>query len=250
MSRLRCVVSAWGVALIAACGGDGTSTGGVSTARLRYVHAVADTGALDVRVRGVLRTGLTAVSFGVATDYESVTSGVLSVSSQPAPSTSADVPRSIANLGTIAVRDGASVTLVAIGEARDTISGRAAGIGAFLDDVTKPVSGQSRVRLINASPDAGAVDVYATLTGSARSVVPTFGGVDYRSALTRTLAPGSYALKITALSDTSVTLATATATLADGGAQTMVIRGYAGALPAGVPAARRLAITSMVNVAP
>ena len=44
MSRWICVVSAWGVALIAACGGDGTSTGGASTARLRYVHAVADTG--------------------------------------------------------------------------------------------------------------------------------------------------------------------------------------------------------------
>ena len=102
----------------------------------------------------------------------------------------------------------------------------------------------------NASPDAGAVDVYATLTGSARSMVPTFGGVDYRSAVTRTLSPGSYAVKITPLSDTTVTLATATATLADGGAQTIVIRGYAGALPAGVPAARRLAITSMVNVAP
>jgi hypothetical protein len=148
------------------------------------------------------------------------------------------------------VSDGASVTLIAIGEARDTVSGRAAGIGAYLDDLSKPVAGQSRVRLINASPDAGAVDVYATLTGAARSIVPTFAGLDYRSALTRTLPPGAYTLKVTALSDTTVTFATATATFADGSAQTLVIRGYAGALPAALPTSRRMAITSMINVAP
>ena len=235
---------------LTACSGDSANVGGINTARLRYVHAIADTSAVDVRIRGVLRSTLTAVPYGAATDYETVASGLLSVSSQPAPSASADAPRSIANLGTVFLTEGSTVTLVAIGEARDTVSARAAGIGGYLDDLTKPPTGQARLRVINGSMDAGAVDVYATLVGGTRAGVPTFAGIDYRSALTRSLPAGSYAFTITPLSDTTVVLATTAAVLPDGGVQTIVIRGYGTVLPAGVAGSRRISTTSMVNVAP
>ena len=238
------------VVSLSACSGDSTNVGGINTARLRYVHAIADTSAVDVRIRGVLRSTLTAVPYGAATDYETVTSGLLSVSSQPAPSVSADAPRSIANLGTVFLNEGSTVTLIAIGEARDTVSARAAGIGGYLDDLTKPQTGQARVRVINASPDAGAVDVYATLVGGTRTGVPTFAGIDYRSALTRNLPAGSYTFTITPLSDATVVFATTAAVLPDGGAQTIVILGYSATLPAGVAATRRISTTRMVNVAP
>ncbi len=250
MVHLNRRVIAAAVLVLGACGGEGTTDTSLSAARVRYVHAIADTGAVDVRVRGVLTVPLTAVPYGAATEYQSVASGQLSVSSQPSPSTSIDAPRSIASLNGVAVAAGANVTLLATGEARDTVSGRAAGITGYIDDLAKPASGQARLRLINGSPDAGAVDVYATLSGAALPAVPTFAGVDYRSAVSKTLPAGSYILTITPLSTPATVLATSSAVLPDGGVQTAVVRGYAGTIPPGVSTTRRINATVMVNLAP
>jgi hypothetical protein len=145
---------------------------------------------------------------------------------------------------------GAAITIVAAGEARDTVSGRAAGITAYIDDLTAPAAGQARLRVINASPDAGAVDVYATAGTGSIGALPTFAGVDYRSALSRALPAGSYTLTVTALAEPATVLATSAVTLPGGGVQTVVVRGYRGALPSGLPTTRRVAVTTMVNVAP
>lgn len=235
---------------LAACGSEGTSGTLPDAARMRYVHAIADTGALDVRIRGVLTAPLTAVPYGAATEYQSITSGLLSVSSQPSPSASIDSPRSIANLNAVVLAVGTSVTLLATGEARDTVSGRAAGITGYIDDLAKPAPGQTRLRLINASPDVGAVDVYATLSGAAVPAVPTFAGVDYRSAVSKSLPAGSYVLTITPLSTPTTVLTTTSVVLPEGGVQTAVVRGYAGTLPSGVAVTRRINATMMVNLAP
>jgi hypothetical protein len=169
---------------------------------------------------------------------------------QPSPSTNGDTPRALTSLSGITVANGASLTLVAAGLARDTVSARAAGFTPYVDDVSAPAGGQSRLRIINASPDAGAIDVYLTPTGGVRSGTPTFAGVDYRSALTRVSAPGSFAVTITPLSDAVTVLATTNVTLPPGGAQTVIVRGFRDALPSGLPAARRIATTTTVNVSP
>jgi Domain of unknown function (DUF4397) len=236
--------------VLAACAKDNTSGPDLGTSRVRFMHAVPDTGALDVRTNSRLTVAMTAVPYGQASEYEAVTAGLVTFSAQPAPSTSADVPRSVANLSAIQIPNGASVTLVAAGESRDTVGARAAGMTAYLDDVTAPASGQARLRVINSSPDAGAVDVYATLAGSAAGAVPTFPGVDYKSAVTRTLAAGSYVLTITPLSEPGTVLATTSVALPAGGVQTMVVRGYAGTLPVGLPTTRRISGTVLVNRAP
>lgn len=250
MPHLTRLVLAAGALLLAACGSDGASGVPGNSVRLRYVHAIADTSALDVRVRGILSPPLTALPYGAATDYQVVASGLISVSSQPSPSTSVDEPRSIANLSAAFLAEGSSVTLLATGEARDTVSSRAAGITGYVDDLSAPAAGQARLRLINGSPDAGAVDVYATLSGGAAPTVPTWGGVDYRSAVWRTLPAGTYTLTVTPLSEPATVLHTETVTLPSGGVQTAVVRGYAGTLPAGVSTTRRIAATVMVNLAP
>jgi hypothetical protein len=245
----RLVLTAAAVSL-AACAKDDTSGPDLGTSRVRFMHAVPDTVAIDVRTNSRLAVAMTAVPYGQASDYESVTGGLVSFSAQPSPSTSADVPRALANLSAIQIPNGASVTLVAAGEARDTVSGRAVGITAYIDDVTPPAAGQGRVRVINSSPDAGALDVYVTPAGGSVSTVPTFPGVDYKSAVTRTLASGSYVLTITRLSEPGTVLATTSVALPDGGVQTVVVRGYTGTLPAGLPTTRRIAGTVLVNRAP
>ena len=219
-------------------------------ARIMIVHAIADTGAVDVRIATRLTPALTALAYGAASGYQSISSGPLQLSVQPAPSVTSNSPRSLTNLNGIAAAVGSTFTFVAAGRARDTVGGNAAGISAYTDDVSAPASGQARLRVINASPDAGAVDVYATLNGGAVSGSPTFAGVDYRSALSRTLPAGSYSIKVTPLSDAATVLATTTLTLSGGGVQTIVVRGFAGTLPAGLSSARAVAITTMVNLAP
>jgi Domain of unknown function (DUF4397) len=237
-------------ALLTACGNDNTAGPDITSSRARFVHAVADTGAIDVRVNGLLVTELTGVSYGVASEYAPISAGLVSFSAQPSPSTSVDLPRPVANINGLVFQNGASVTLVASGEARDTASARAVGITAYIDDVSPPAAGQARLRVINGSPDAGAIDVYATPTGSAISATPTFGGVDFRSPLARALPAASYVLTITPLSQPATVLATSSVQLPDGGVQTVVVRGYGGTIPAGLPATRRISATVMINRAP
>ncbi|MDZ7629907.1 MAG: DUF4397 domain-containing protein [Gemmatimonadaceae bacterium] len=238
--------------VLAACGSDGGSGPNLGGTRVRFVHAVADTGALDVRVNGALLPGLTGVPYGEATDYQGVNGDGLSFSVQSSPSTSADAPRPLTNLGGLVVQAGTVITLVASGDARDTATAsiRAAGITAYRDDVFAPVAGQARLRVINASQDAGALDVYATPTGGALPATPSFAGVDFKSQTVQSVAAGSYTLTITPLADRTTVLATTSVALPDGGVQTVVIRGYAGVLPPGLSSVRRISATTMVNRAP
>ena len=235
---------------LAGCAKDDTAGPDIGTIRARFVHAIADTGALDVRFNTRLSIGTTALPYGAASEYETVTGTQLNTAAQASPSIDMDKPRPLANLTRISIASGGAITIVAAGEARDTVSGRAPGLTPYIDDLSAPASGQARLRLINASPDAGAIDVYATLAGGVQGAVPAVPGVDYRSQVSRTLAAGSYILTITRLSDPANVLATSSVVLPAGGVQTVVVRGYAGALPPGVATTRRLGATVMVDRAP
>ena len=245
----RSITAVVGALLLAACANDDTSGPDLRSARVRFVHAIADTGALDVRINGVLSVPLTAVPYGIATDYQTVTGGLLAMFTQPSPSLNAALPRAIAGLTGVSLANGASATVVGVGEARDTTSGRSAGLTIFLDDVTAPPAGQARLRVINASPDLAAVDVHAMPTGPS-SFALTVGGVAYRSSLSGTLPAGSYTLYVTPPSTPNVVLATSSAVLGIGSVQTIVVRGYAGMLPAGLANARRISATVIVNRVP
>jgi hypothetical protein len=246
----RSILLAAVVLSVAGCAKDDTSGPDIGSIRVRFVHAIADTGALDVRFNARLSVGTTAVPYGAASEYETVTGTQVNTSAQVSPSIDLDKPRPLANLTRISIASGGTLTLVAAGEARDSVSGRAAGITGYIDDLSAPASGQARLRVINASPDAGAIDVYATIVGGVQGPVPTVPGIDYRSQVSRTLAAGSYVLTITRLSDPANVLATSSVVLPAGGVQTAVIRGYAGVLPPGLATSRRLAATIIVDRAP
>ncbi len=248
-NRLSALLTAV-VLSLAGCAKDDTAGPDIGTIRARFVHAIADTSALDVRFNTRLSVGMTALPYGTATEYETVIGTLVNASAQVAPSIDVDRPRPLANLTRISVASGGAITLVAAGEARDSVSGRAPGITGYIDDLSAPASGQARLRIINASPDAGAVDVYATIVGGVQGPVPTVPGVDYRSQVSRTLTAGSYVLTITRLSEPANVLATSSVVLPSGGVQTAVIRGYAGVLPSGLPTSRRLAATIFVDRTP
>jgi Domain of unknown function (DUF4397) len=205
---------------------------------------------VDLRVNATLTSPLTAIPFGTATAYQAIRVGAVAFSVQASPSTSADVPRAFSNLSGIQLSSGMSVTLIAAGRVRDTAGTNAPAVTPYIDDSSAPAAGQSRVRVINASPDAGAMDFYITPFGALRTNTPQIAGVDYRSAVTRSYSTGSYAVLVTALSDQATVLATGSLVLVDGGGQTLVVRGFAGPLPAGVASDRAVGITTIVNRAP
>ena len=236
--------------LLAGCGKDGTSSTPLAAARFTFVHALPDTGNVDVRVSAALSSALTAIPFGAATAYQAVPVGTATYSVQASPSTSADLPRAFANLSGIQLSSGMSLTIVAAGRVRDTAGTNAPAVTPYIDDTSKPASGQSRLRVINSSPDAGAVDVYVTGFGAARTNTPQIAGVDYRSAVARSYAAGVYSVLVTALSDQATVLASTSITLVDGGGQTIVVRGLVGTQPAGFPSERKVGVTTIVNRAP
>ena len=237
--------------LAAGCAKDNTAGPDLGSIQIRYVHAIADTGALDARVNGVLTASFTAVAYGAATPFASFTNAEIRMTSQPAPSTSTSVPRSVAGLSQVRIANGAKLTVVASGEARDTVSLRASGLTAYIDDASAPAAGQSRLRVINASPDAGAVDVYLTPSGStALPPAPALAGIDSKSATATTVPPGSYTVSVTTLSDRGTVLTTTPITLVAGGAQTIVVRGFAGTRPFNLPVSRAIGLTTMVDRTP
>ena len=237
--------------LAAGCAKDNTAGPDLGSVQIRYVNAIADTGAIDARVNTVLTAAFTAVPYGSATAFASFTNTEFRMTSQPAPSTSATAPRSIAGLSQVRVANGSKLTVVASGEARDTVSSRAANLTAYIDDASAPAAGQARLRVINSSPDAGAVDVYLTPGGSAElPPAPALAGIDSKSASATTVPPGSYTVTVTPLSDRGTPLATTPITLSAGGAQTVVVRGYAGTRPSNLPVSRAIGLTTMVDRAP
>ena len=248
MLPIRQILLAASVALLASCSSDSSTAGNSGTARVNFVHAITDTGNVDVRVGTKLTVPFTAVPYGGSTDYQRVTSGTLSFTVQVSPSTGTPIP--LTNLSGIAAANGAALTIVAAGQVKDTANARAVGTTAYIDDISIPASGQARLRIINASSDAGAVDVYATAVNAVQSVTPTFAGVDFRSAVTRAIPSGSYTLTITPLSNPAIVLAQAGVTLPSSTAQTVIVRGIVGTLPPGTPASRRITTTVATNVAP
>lgn len=247
---MRRFITTSALALLAACASDDTAGPDLVAARVRFVHAIADTSALDMRINTTLNPSLTAVPFGTASAYQSVSAGTLTFAVQPAPSETADKPRSLSSLSQIRVSDGTSLTVLGAGQARDTISGRAAALSAYVDDTKAPAAGQARVRVINGSPDADGLDVYLTPVGAGRPAAQVFTGVDYRTAVTKTVSAGTYTVTLTPLSEPATVLATASLTLPDGGAQTVVIAGYIGTLPFNLPATRTVSLLTIVDRAP
>jgi hypothetical protein len=172
------------LALLAACGGGEDR----SKAQLRLVNASGGYAGLDLVVDD--RRLQTGVAYGATDRYvevdpaETATQVTRPGSSTPLVST------------TPALRKGERYTLVAYGA-------EGALRAALLDDnTTEPASGKARVRVLNAAPDAGSVDVYLTTAeadladaealqaGAVAGAVGAFSNVDAATWRLRVTAAG------------------------------------------------------------
>jgi hypothetical protein len=190
LERRRLLAGAAGTALLAACGGQ-VEEDVDDVARVRLLNATAAYPSLDLLVGDTRRN--TGIGSGAVGTYASLKEGsyTTAVTSAGSASTLASSSRTLA--------EGKAYTVVAYGALGDVAT-------ALLEEnASAAATGQAKLMVLNAAPDAGSVDVY--LTGAADSLVgasPVASGVNGGSAVGyATVGAGTYRLRITAAGDPS-----------------------------------------------
>jgi len=150
-----------------------------------------------------------AVAYGAASTYASVSAGSRHVQIEPT-----GVPSPIVDQST----GFSSGTF-------NTVMESSSGVTVFSDSNTTPSSGNVSVRVINASHNVGAADVYIVSSGTGiGTATPTFAGVAFPSATGyQTLAAGSYQVLFTFPGTTSVELSTSSLSFTSGQVRTVVV---------------------------
>lgn len=200
------------------------------TGRVRFVNVITDN-------RGAVNAILEGVPFGVSLAYtQSAPITLAAPSTAPYAAVLAGgrtfvVKRTADTTSTVASLPFTSIanqdqTVYAVGGANST-----AVTGLVTDDVNIIVAaGQSRIRFVQLSPTAGAVDVFITAAGAdLATATPTFSSVAYRGASAYViLAAGTYQLRVVPAGTApvnraaSVSINLASQVLASGNARTIV----------------------------
>ena len=169
------------------------------TGRVRFVNVITDT------TRGRVNAILEGVPFGVNLTYTLSTPATL-----PAPSTAPYAPILAGNRTLVLRRTADTTALVATlpftvdaGQDRTVyaVGGRNnTAITAFVttDVNTAPAAGQARVRVVNLSPTASAVDVFVTVPNAdLATATPAASGLAVQGASTHAaVAAGTYRVRV------------------------------------------------------
>lgn len=218
--------------LLTACGSDTKNdpidASTPNPSMIRVVHAVADAPAVDVIANNALTLFDGAPYLGV-TDYAEVAGATYLID------VAADADNSIVVIDDASVPLMAGMTYTAI--ANNTL----AGIQLDLQtDMPRRVATDAQVRIIHASPAAGAVDIYVTADGNIDAVTPDFANVPFTAGdLAETgyvsLPPGDYVVTVTPTGTSTVALETGTLSLMGGKIYTaLAVDATGGGAPVGL----------------
>ena len=182
-------------------------------ARLQVVHASPDAPAVDIRVNGdVLIPGL---EFPNATGFVEVAPDTYSVSV-----TVAGNPGAIA-IGPVdlTLEPGVRYSVLAVGEL-------AAIEPLILDDDSRNVATNAKVRIVHASPTAADVDIYVTAVGAdINNEAPTLENIPFKANTGFLALPaGDYDVTVTPTGTKTAAIGPATISIADGGIYTAIAR--------------------------
>lgn len=186
MSPTRKLLLMAAVATLAACNDSD------DTAQLRIIHASPDAPAVDVRANGnVVATGL---DYGAATAQLEVDEGTISLQVDarlPGGSTTAAI-----GPVDVTLDDETLYTVLAVGNVAQISP-------LVLSQPDAPVpSGQVRLRVVHAAPQAPAVDVYLTAPDAALGSSAPAGTMAFRQDIGPVEVPaGTYRVRVTAAGD-------------------------------------------------
>ncbi|MDH5339401.1 MAG: DUF4397 domain-containing protein [Rubrivivax sp.] len=237
MKRRTLLTSGGAIALttlLQACGGGG----GSSSARLRLINVSTGYASLDLYLNGTLFT--TGVAYGNAGAYESVGSGTQTTAEA---ATGSDV---YLNSQTRTLNGGMDVSLLAYGW-----EGALKVIQLNDNDSAPAGTSEVKLRVLNAAPDAGTLDVYVTGEGDALQdsapVVANVGGGTGSGYVT--LQAGTYRVRVTASGDISdIRMDVSQVSLPAAGIMSLIlVSGSGGTLVRGLTLPQGGAPTELIN---
>jgi hypothetical protein len=196
--------------MVVASAGVAAAQADQSNAEVRVIHAVPDGPAVDVYVDDELV--FENVTYGEASDYQSVSEGTQTVTV-----TQANESDSVVYEDEIDVESGQ--TSVAVG---GEVAGEIAAVA--LSDDADPGDNESAVRLAHLAPDAPTVDVTVAETGDV-----LFDDVEFGNATEyETVPAGEYELEVRNATDDNdgEVVQTVNVTVEDGAAYTAVATGF------------------------
>jgi hypothetical protein len=174
---------------------------GTGQAQVRVAHLAPDAPNVDVYVNG--DPVLTDVPYTTVSDYLSLPAGTQQVTVYATGDTTSPVIDTPVELAA-----GGAYTVAAVGlVADDSLTAQ-----VYQDDLSRPASGNAKVRVVHASPDAGPVDVVP------RGGDPLVSGLAFPDASPYAEVPaGIYTLDVNAAGTNKTALTVPDATLASGG---------------------------------
>lgn len=177
---------------------------GSSSARIRILNAIPIQSSIDMLIDS--KSVASSIPYGAASAYFTVSSGSRHLQVEATGST----PFVDQNIN---LSSGSSSTLL------DTASGAT----VISDDNSAPASGDVKIRVINASQNLGAADVYVVTSGTGLGSSPTFSSLGVSTASGYDLvAAGSYQVYFTTPGTTNVILSTSALSLSSGQIRTFV----------------------------
>jgi hypothetical protein len=175
---------------------------GTGQAQVRVAHLAPDAPNVDVYVNG--DPVLTDVPYTTVSDYLSLPAGTQQVTVYATGDTTSPVIDTPVELAA-----GGAYTVAAVGlVADDSLTAQ-----VYQDDLRSPASGNAKVRVVHASPDAGPVDVVP------RGGDPLVSGLAFPDAspYAAEVPAGTYTLDVNAAGTNKTALTVPDATLASGG---------------------------------
>ncbi|HUF52884.1 MAG TPA: DUF4397 domain-containing protein [Dehalococcoidia bacterium] len=206
------IVSA--LAVLALSAGDASAQS--SEARIRVLHASPDAPAVDIYLDGA--EAISDLDFDDITDYVAVPAGDHNVQIFPASADGSGEPVIQADVTLTASTD---YTIAAVGALADIEP------LVLVDNNAAPAAGQAHLRVVHASPDAPAVDVFAEGAGV---VVPGAEFKDTSGYLP--LGAGTYNLEVRAAGTETVAIDLPGVTLEAGNVYTAFAVGFLESSPA------------------
>ncbi len=196
-----------GMLLSLGCGGGGITT----KAHFRAMNAVPDQSSISVLLDG--SSIASAIAYGAANDYAETNSGSRHLQVEPASSTTVFLDQ------TFNLSRATNNTLIVA-----NVSALSSGV--FLtDDNTAPATGNIKLRIVNAAPNLGTVDVYVVPPGTdINTTTPAIVSLSFESASAYlNLAAASYDLVFTPHGSTFAFLDTGAVSFNAGQNRTIVV---------------------------
>jgi len=203
MSLCVCILVLGTIFLLVGCGSGGNT-------RFRLMNAVPDESSLNVLVDS--SSVSSNLAYATSTGYLSEKSGSHQIGIEPSGSSTTLLQQSI-SLGS-----GSDTTVISY-----NFSSSIANL-VLTDNNSAPASGDFKIRLVNASPNLGPVDVYIVTPGTPLSTVsPTLSNLGFGATATyQSLAAGNFEIELTSVGQKFAAVDTGTLTFTSGQVRTFV----------------------------